>query len=109
MTELDQEEREVLEAYEKGRLERVTLSRDEIEQYREAARALSRKDKRINIRLSSQDLEQLQIKAMEEGIPYQSLIASVLHKYVTGQLVPSRTSRSDGRRTSSRSSSSPAK
>lgn len=90
MIELDQEEREILETYRQGRLERVSLSRDEIEKYREAARAVSRKDKRINIRISARDLEDLQIKAMEEGTPYQTLIASVLHKYVTGQLVAKR-------------------
>lgn len=90
MTELEQEEREILEAYRQGRLERVALSRDEIEKYRETARAVSRKDRRINIRISARDLEDLQIKAMEEGTPYQTLIASVLHKYVTGQLVTKR-------------------
>lgn len=87
MIELDQEEREILEAYRQGRLERFSLSKEEIEKYRKAARAVSRKDKRINIRISARDLEDLQIKAMEEGTPYQTLIASVLHKYVTGQLV----------------------
>jgi predicted DNA binding CopG/RHH family protein len=90
VVELEQEEREILDAYQAGRLERVALSRDEIERYREAARAVSRKDKRINIRISAADVEDLQIKAMEEGMPYQTLIASVLHKYVTGKLVPSR-------------------
>ncbi len=47
----------------------------------------SRKDKRVNIRVPAPDLEQLQVKAMQEGLPYQSLIASILHKYVTGQLM----------------------
>lgn len=88
MTELESEEREILEAYSQDRLERVPLTRDEIERYREAARAVGRKDRRINIRLSSRDVEDLQVKAMEEGLPYQTLIASVLHKYVSGQLVP---------------------
>ena len=44
------------------------------------------KDKRVNIRLSSGDLKDIQVKALEEGMPYQALIASVLHKYVTGKL-----------------------
>jgi predicted DNA binding CopG/RHH family protein len=43
-----------------------------------------RKDKRINIRISSRDLEALQRRAIEEGLPYQSLVPSVLHKYVSG-------------------------
>lgn len=88
MTDLDQEEQDVLDAYLDGRLERVPLSAGDIERYREAARAVSRKDKRVNIRISSVDLGALQVKAMEEGVPYQTLMASVLHKYVTGQLVP---------------------
>ena len=87
MTELDNEEREILEAYQAGRLEPVALSREEIEGYRAAARAVSRKDKRVNIRVPAPDLEQLQVRAMQEGLPYQSLIASILHRYVTGQLV----------------------
>jgi predicted DNA binding CopG/RHH family protein len=44
------------------------------------------RDKRITIRISSRDLEELQIKALEEGMPYQTLITSILHKYVSGRL-----------------------
>jgi len=51
-----------------------------------AARATAIKDRRVNIRLSSGDLSDIQVKALEEGVPYQTLIASVLHKYVTGRL-----------------------
>ena len=53
---------------------------------RAAARATAIKDKRVNIRLSSVDLLDIQAKALEQGMPYQTLIASVLHKYVTGKL-----------------------
>ena len=88
MTDLDRDEREILEAYAEGRLRPLALSAEEIEGYREAARAVTRKDRRINIRLSAQDLEDLQIRAMEEGMPYQTLIASVLHRYAAGELVP---------------------
>ena len=52
-----------------------------------AARATAIKDRRVNIRLSSIDLSDIQVKALEEGVPYQTLIASVLHKYVTGRLL----------------------
>ncbi len=52
----------------------------------EYAEALFRKDARINIRLSSKDLRGLQKKALAEGIPYQTLVASILHKYVEGRL-----------------------
>lgn len=87
MADLDSEEKEILEAYQAGRLDPIALSREEIAGYRAAARAVSRKDKRVNIRVPAPDLEQLQVRAMQEGLPYQSLIASILHKYVTGQLV----------------------
>lgn len=87
MIELDREEREILEAYREGKLEPVVLSAEEIERYRNAARAVSRKDKRVNIRMSSVDLRDLQIRAMQEGVPYQTLMSSVLHKFVTGKLV----------------------
>ena len=87
MAELDREEREILDAYHAGRLERIALTREEIEDYREAARAVSRKTKRINIRLSARDLEDLQVKAAEEGMPYQTLISSVLHKFASGRLI----------------------
>jgi predicted DNA binding CopG/RHH family protein len=53
---------------------------------RASARATAIKDQRINIRLSAGDLRDLQVKALQEGLPYQTLIASVLHKYVTGRL-----------------------
>ncbi len=64
------------------------------------ASAALAKDKRVNIRISSRDLDDIQAKAAEEAIPYQTLMASVLHKYVTGRLVelsPGLTTRSNGR------------
>jgi hypothetical protein len=62
------------------------VSKGELAKFKAAARATAIKDRRINIRLSSGDLSDIQAKALEEGIPYQTLIASVLHKYVTGRL-----------------------
>jgi predicted DNA binding CopG/RHH family protein/predicted XRE-type DNA-binding protein len=62
-------------------------SRDETEKLRAAARATGTKDRRVNIRLSSADVRDIQALALREGIPYQTLIASILHKYVTGRLV----------------------
>ncbi len=87
MSRLDDEEREILDAYREGRLERIALSREDIEGYREAARATARKDQRVNIRMSSNDLEDLKVRALQEGVPYQTLMASVLHKFVSGRLV----------------------
>ena len=86
MTKLDAYETEVLEAYESGRL-KPAATKAELERLRAAARATAIKDKRVNIRLSSGDLHDIQAKALEEGVPYQTLIASVLHKYVSGRLV----------------------
>ena len=85
MAKLDTYEREVLDAYEKGKLKSVA-TKSELEKLKAAARATAIKDRRVNIRLSSIDLGDIQVKALEEGVPYQTLIASVLHKYVTGRL-----------------------
>jgi predicted DNA binding CopG/RHH family protein len=83
---LDAYESEILDAYEAGELTSVA-SKEELEKLRAAARAAGTKDRRVNIRLSSADVRDIQALALREGIPYQTLIASVLHKYVTGRLV----------------------
>lgn len=82
----DNYEDEVLSAYDRGEL-RSVAAREELVRFRAAARATGIKDRRVNIRLSSGDLRDIQVRALQEGIPYQTLIASVLHKYVTGRLV----------------------
>ena len=82
---LDKYEKEVLAAFEAGTLKPVA-TKDELARIREAARATAIKDQRINIRLSAGDLRDIQVKALQEGMPYQTLIASVLHKYATGRL-----------------------
>lgn len=86
MSKLDAYELEVLKAFEKGKLKSVA-TKSELEKLKAAARATAIKDRRVNIRLSSIDLSDIQVKALEEGVPYQTLIASVLHKYVTGRLL----------------------
>jgi predicted DNA binding CopG/RHH family protein len=86
MSKLDRYESELLAAYEKGKLKSVA-TKSELAKLKAAARATAIKDRRVNIRLSSGDLQDIQVKALEEGLPYQTLIASVLHKYVTGRLV----------------------
>ena len=85
MPKVDVYEREVLRAYDSGKL-RSVATKAELEKFKAAARATAIKDRRVNIRLSSIDLSDIQVKALEEGVPYQTLIASVLHKYVTGRL-----------------------
>lgn len=86
MPNVDAYESELLVAFEKGSLKSVA-TKAELEKFREAARATAVKDRRVNIRLSSVDLSDIQVRALEEGMPYQTLIASVLHKYVSGRLV----------------------
>ena len=98
MSKLDTYETAVLQAYESGKLKPIA-SKAELQRMRTAARATAIKDKRVNIRLSSIDLHDIQAKALEEGMPYQTLIASVLHKYATGKLTDTASSSpdSDGR------------
>ena len=85
MPKIDAYEQEVLDAFEKGKLKPVA-TKAELARLKAAARSTGLKDRRVNIRLSSGDLSDIQVKALEEDIPYQTLIASVLHKYVTGRL-----------------------
>ena len=86
MPKIDDYERKILSAYEKGQLKSVA-SKSGIEKFKTAARQTAVKDRRINIRLfSSADLQAIQTKALEEGMPYQTLITSILHKFVTGRL-----------------------
>ncbi|MDZ7754008.1 MAG: antitoxin [Gammaproteobacteria bacterium] len=84
--QLSPEEKELLDSYDNEEWESV-MSVQELRKYQEAARNTFRKDKRVNIRMSGKDLELFQARALREGIPYQTLMASVLHKYVSGDLV----------------------
>lgn len=86
MSKLDQEERELLEAFETGEFKRASHAENIQKRHQEYAEAMFKKDARINVRLSSKDLRGLQKKALSEGIPYQTLVASILHKYVEGRL-----------------------
>ena len=90
MYKLDPEEQELLESLERGEWKSVPNVKQEIERLRQIAEATFKKDRRINIRISSRDLNALQIRALEEGIPYQTLISSLIHKYVSGRLVEKR-------------------
>jgi len=90
MVRLDGEEQELVESFEKDEWRPVAERDAAVERYREYARATFKKDMRVNIRMSRKDLEALQTRALEEGIPYQTLMASVLHKYVSGRLVEKR-------------------
>ncbi len=87
MSKLDKEEKEILKVFEMGKLKKSKSIKKQIEQHKAIAEATFKKDARINIRLSSRDLRSLQARALKEGIPYQTLVSSVLHKYVEGQLI----------------------
>ena len=80
-------EEEILASFERGEWQPSPKSKGEIARFAAMASASLAKDKRVNIRISSRDLDDIQAKAAEEAIPYQTLMSSVLHKYVTGRLV----------------------
>ncbi len=82
MKNLDKNEKELLDSFEKDEWDSVpniTKRKAELKDY---ARATIRKDKRVNIRISERDLKELQRIALREGLPYQTLISSILHKYI---------------------------
>ncbi len=85
---LDKEELEILESLENDEWRSVKDLEKEIEKHKQIAKNTIKKDKRINIRISSKDLEKIKTTAVELGLPYQTLISSILHQYVTGRLVP---------------------
>jgi len=83
----DKEERNILEAYESGRMALFTPSQNEIEAIKATAQNTFKKDKRITIRLYDHDYTGIQKKAMEMGIPYQTLISGIIHRYIEGELI----------------------
>ena len=86
----DEEELEILQAWEAGSLKPVSDMAAQVKAHRAAADATFKKDQRLNIRISSRDLRSLQARALEEGVPYQTFAASLLHKFVSGHLVSQR-------------------
>ena len=86
MKHLDSEEKELLESYDRDEWQSVSDIKSESDRYRRYANTTFKKDKRVNIRMSEKDLMAIQKKALEEGIPYQTLISSILHKYISGRL-----------------------
>ena len=80
------EEQELIASVERGEWKSVKDMEKEIAQHRLIARETMKKDQRINVRLTRHDLTSLKTKAAHEGMPYQTLVASLIHKYVTGQM-----------------------
>ena len=84
---LNNEEKELLESYNRGEWEKIPNQEKELKKFQEFAQNSLKKDKRINIRLTNRDLTEIKRKAVNEGIPYQTLVSSILHKYVNGRLI----------------------
>ncbi len=83
----DKEEKYILDVLESGKMKLSTPSKKEIEAIKATASNTFKKDKRITIRLYSHDFIGMQKKAMEMGIPYQTLISGVIHRYIEGELI----------------------
>jgi predicted DNA binding CopG/RHH family protein len=87
MNKRNAKDEELLESVERGDWKSVPHVGRERRRFRKYADATFKKDRRINIRISSKDLHAIQTRALEEGIPYQTLISSLLHKYISGRLI----------------------
>ena len=83
----DREEKEILKAYETGQLKLSKPSPNELNAIKAAATSTFRKDKRITIRLYDHDFKGIQKKALQMGIPYQTLISGIIHRYIEGDLI----------------------
>lgn len=84
---LTKEEKEILDAYEKGLIKATTPSKKKIREVKSIAENTFRKDRRITLRLYEHDYKGIQKKAMEMGIPYQTLISGMIHRYIEGELI----------------------
>lgn len=84
---LDEEEQEILEAFESGDIQPIVNAEEEIKKHQEYAAATFKKDQRINIRVTSRDLSMIKKLALSEGLPYQTFIASILHKFADGRYI----------------------
>jgi len=82
----DKEEKVIVDAYENGKMKLSNPTKKELETIKAAARKTMIKDKRITIRLYDHDYRGIQKKAMEMGIPYQTLISGIIHRYIEGEL-----------------------
>ncbi len=89
-SKMSAEEREILEKFERGELRTAARVESEIEAARQAARNTFNKTRRVNLRVTERDFSLAHARAREEGIPYQTLLSSVIHKYLSGRLVEKR-------------------
>jgi len=89
--ELNQEEQEILDAFESGKIQPIPNAKEEMKKHREYAAETFGKDERINIHVTSRDFTKIQKLAMSEGIPYQIFIAGILHKFADGRYIEKET------------------
>ena len=87
---LSAEERDILDGFERGELRSAPGAEREVEVARQAARNTFNKTKRVNLRVTERDFKLAHSRAREEGIPYQTLLSSVIHKYLAGRLTEKR-------------------
>ena len=88
---LDNEEKNIIDAYEKDNIKTSAPSKEELKEIKKIAKTIFRKNKRITIRLYEHDYRGIQKKAMGKGIPYQTLISGMIHQYIEGELVEKKT------------------
>jgi predicted DNA binding CopG/RHH family protein len=84
--QLDEEEMEILDAFEEGKLKQIEMSEIEIEELQSAAKEALTKNSSISVRIPVQDLKKIKSRALESGIPYQTLITAILHQYAEGKI-----------------------
>ena len=88
--DIENYEKDILDDFEKGEFVSIENSKEELKLAKQAATNFMKRDNRINIRISGTDLNMVRRIAVQEGLPYQTLLASVIHKFVTGRLVDKR-------------------
>lgn len=84
--ELNKNEKRILKDFEEGKFKKAPASKKEIALYRQYAKETLNKSKNINIRISHKDLQKIRAQAIEKGIPYQTLVSSILHQYSGGKI-----------------------
>lgn len=84
---LTKEEQEILDSFERGEWTPIKNLSERRAEMMKLARNTLKKDKRLNIRISERDLNELQRKALNEGLPYQTYVSSIIHKFLNGKLI----------------------
>ena len=83
----DKEEKELIDSIENDEWQSISNLQEEIKKSKEYVNATLKKDQRMNIRITKKDIDALKVKAVKEGIPYQTLVSSIIHKYLSGKLI----------------------